>query len=175
MPELTNTFFGNEIQTWLLALAITVGVELSIATILLVRFVAHDDIGVDRAAYSGLFKAFFDVLPEGALLDKPVLIGATGGTARTSRRPFGRARDRTADDHRQQRQHARGQRGQDAGDERSELAAHEGGAPAQEPDQAIGAYPGDPGTFRRLFNNSVSYVLCMYTIYSFFSRAVFVF
>ncbi|MFV2126988.1 FMN reductase [Micromonospora sp. LOL_013] len=39
---------------------------------------------VFNAAYSGLFKAFFDVLPEGALLDKPVLIGATGGTARHS-------------------------------------------------------------------------------------------
>ncbi|MFV2084231.1 FMN reductase [Micromonospora sp. LOL_021] len=39
---------------------------------------------VFNAAYSGLFKAFFDVLPEGALLDKPVLVGATGGTARHS-------------------------------------------------------------------------------------------
>ncbi|MFY1635078.1 CE1759 family FMN reductase [Solwaraspora sp. WMMB335] len=37
-----------------------------------------------NASYSGLFKAFFDVLPEGALHDKPVLIGATGGTARHS-------------------------------------------------------------------------------------------
>jgi len=39
---------------------------------------------VFNAAYSGLFKAFFDVLPEGALYDKPVLVGATGGTARHS-------------------------------------------------------------------------------------------
>ncbi|MFV2012628.1 MULTISPECIES: FMN reductase [unclassified Micromonospora] len=39
---------------------------------------------VFNAAYSGLFKAFFDVLPEGALLDKPVMVGATGGTARHS-------------------------------------------------------------------------------------------
>ena len=37
-----------------------------------------------NASYSGLFKSFFDVLPEGALLEKPVLIGATGGTARHS-------------------------------------------------------------------------------------------
>jgi len=39
---------------------------------------------VFNAAYSGLFKAFFDVLPEGTLFDKPVLVGATGGTARHS-------------------------------------------------------------------------------------------
>ncbi|ROO63328.1 FMN reductase [Micromonospora sp. Llam0] len=39
---------------------------------------------VFNAAYSGLFKAFFDVLPEGALFDKPVLVGATGGTTRHS-------------------------------------------------------------------------------------------
>jgi FMN reductase len=37
-----------------------------------------------NASYSGLFKSFFDVLPEGALVDQPVLIGATGGTARHS-------------------------------------------------------------------------------------------
>ncbi len=37
-----------------------------------------------NASYSGLFKSFFDVLDEGALADKPVLIGATGGTARHS-------------------------------------------------------------------------------------------
>jgi FMN reductase len=37
-----------------------------------------------NASYSGLFKSFFDVLDEGALVDKPVLIGATGGTARHS-------------------------------------------------------------------------------------------
>jgi len=40
-----------------------------------------------NASYSGLFKSFFDVLPEGALLEKPVLIGATGGTARHSLTP----------------------------------------------------------------------------------------
>lgn len=39
---------------------------------------------VFNASYGGLFKAFFDVLPEGTLHDKPVLIGATGGTARHS-------------------------------------------------------------------------------------------
>jgi FMN reductase len=37
-----------------------------------------------NASYSGLFKSFFDVLPEGSLLEKPVLVGATGGTARHS-------------------------------------------------------------------------------------------
>lgn len=39
------------------------------------------------ASYSGLFKAFFDVLgmlDDDALTDKPILIGATGGTARHS-------------------------------------------------------------------------------------------
>lgn len=39
------------------------------------------------ASYSGLFKTFFDVLgmlDDNALADKPVLIGATGGTARHS-------------------------------------------------------------------------------------------
>ena len=39
------------------------------------------------ASYSGLFKAFFDVLDvvdDNALADKPVLIGATGGSARHS-------------------------------------------------------------------------------------------
>ncbi|WP_326550368.1 FMN reductase [Micromonospora sp. NBC_01813] len=39
---------------------------------------------VFNASYSGLFKAFFDVLPEDTLRDKPVLIGATGGTGRHS-------------------------------------------------------------------------------------------
>lgn len=39
---------------------------------------------VFNASYSGLFKSFFDVLPEGALAGQPVLIGATGGTARHS-------------------------------------------------------------------------------------------
>ena len=36
------------------------------------------------ASYSGLFKAFFDVLDPDALVDVPVLLGATGGTARHS-------------------------------------------------------------------------------------------
>lgn len=35
-------------------------------------------------SYSGLFKSFFDVLETGALAGKPVLIAATGGTARHS-------------------------------------------------------------------------------------------
>jgi FMN reductase len=37
-----------------------------------------------NASYSGLFKSFFDVLEPGALTGKPVLVGATGGTARHS-------------------------------------------------------------------------------------------
>ncbi|MGW3359991.1 CE1759 family FMN reductase [Streptomyces bungoensis] len=37
-----------------------------------------------NASFSGLFKSFFDVLPEQALSDMPVLIGATGGTERHS-------------------------------------------------------------------------------------------
>ncbi|RAY13687.1 NADPH-dependent FMN reductase [Actinomadura craniellae] len=36
------------------------------------------------ASYSGLFKTFTDVLDETALVDKPVLIAATGGTGRHS-------------------------------------------------------------------------------------------
>ena len=36
------------------------------------------------ASYSGLFKSFFDVLDEGALAGKPVLLAAAGGTARHS-------------------------------------------------------------------------------------------
>jgi FMN reductase len=36
------------------------------------------------ASYSGLFKSFVDLLPDGTLAGKPVLIGATGGTARHS-------------------------------------------------------------------------------------------
>lgn len=36
------------------------------------------------ASYSGLFKMFFDVLDKDALAGKPVLMGATGGTARHS-------------------------------------------------------------------------------------------
>jgi len=35
-------------------------------------------------SYNGLFKSFFDVLDPGALAGKPVLIAATGGTARHS-------------------------------------------------------------------------------------------
>lgn len=36
------------------------------------------------ASYSGLFKSFFDVIDQDALTGKPVLIAATGGTARHS-------------------------------------------------------------------------------------------
>jgi FMN reductase len=36
------------------------------------------------ASYSGLFKTFFDVLEKGALAGRPVLVGATAGTARHS-------------------------------------------------------------------------------------------
>ena len=39
---------------------------------------------VFNASYSGLFKSFFDVVGKDALRDKPVLIAATGGTARHS-------------------------------------------------------------------------------------------
>ncbi len=39
---------------------------------------------VFSASYSGLFKSFFDVLEEGSLAGKPVLLGATAGTARHS-------------------------------------------------------------------------------------------
>jgi FMN reductase len=39
---------------------------------------------VFTASYSGLFKSFFDVLDHEARVDKPVLIAATGGTARHS-------------------------------------------------------------------------------------------
>lgn len=39
---------------------------------------------VFNASYSGLFKSFFDVLEKDTLADKPVLIAATGGTARHS-------------------------------------------------------------------------------------------
>ncbi|NLT54405.1 MAG: FMN reductase [Actinomycetales bacterium] len=39
---------------------------------------------VFSASYSGLFKTFFDVLDEDALAGMPVLMGATGGTARHS-------------------------------------------------------------------------------------------
>ena len=37
-----------------------------------------------NASYSGLFKAFFDVLERDAMEGGPVLLGATGGTARHS-------------------------------------------------------------------------------------------
>jgi len=37
-----------------------------------------------NASYSGLFKSFFDVLGQDTLTDKPVLIAATGGSARHS-------------------------------------------------------------------------------------------
>jgi FMN reductase len=37
-----------------------------------------------NASYSGLFKMFFDVLDAGSLVGKPVLVAATGGTARHS-------------------------------------------------------------------------------------------
>ncbi|WP_069769118.1 FMN reductase [Streptomyces sp. LUP30] len=39
---------------------------------------------VFSASYSGLFKSFFDVLDQEALAGKPVLIAATGGSARHS-------------------------------------------------------------------------------------------
>lgn len=39
---------------------------------------------VFTASYSGLFKSFFDVIDNDALTGKPVLVGATGGTARHS-------------------------------------------------------------------------------------------
>ncbi|MER5524274.1 FMN reductase [Streptomyces sp. NPDC002677] len=39
---------------------------------------------VFTGSYSGLFKSFFDVLDKEALVGKPVLIAATGGTARHS-------------------------------------------------------------------------------------------
>ena len=37
-----------------------------------------------NASFGGLFKSFFDVLPEESLTDMPVLLGATGGTERHS-------------------------------------------------------------------------------------------
>ena len=48
---------------------------------------AHGVIAVTpvfNASYSGLFKSFFDVIEEASLVDKPVLLGATGGTPRHS-------------------------------------------------------------------------------------------
>ena len=37
-----------------------------------------------KASYGGLFKSFFDGLPDESLVDKPMLIAASGGTARHS-------------------------------------------------------------------------------------------
>lgn len=37
-----------------------------------------------KASYTGLFKSFFDVLEADALIGKPVIVAATGGTARHS-------------------------------------------------------------------------------------------
>src|SRR4051812_276974 len=37
-----------------------------------------------NASYSGLFKSFFDVLPEETISDMPVMMAATGGTERHS-------------------------------------------------------------------------------------------
>lgn len=39
---------------------------------------------VFTASYSGLFKSFFDLIDPAALTGVPVLVGATGGTARHS-------------------------------------------------------------------------------------------
>ena len=39
---------------------------------------------VFNGSYSGLFKLFFDALDEGAMQGRPVLLAATGGTARHS-------------------------------------------------------------------------------------------
>ena len=39
---------------------------------------------VFNASYSGLFKQFFDLLDEGTMASRPVLLAATGGTARHS-------------------------------------------------------------------------------------------
>ncbi|MFD1712971.1 FMN reductase [Amnibacterium flavum] len=36
------------------------------------------------ASYNGLFKSFFDIIEPGSLIDMPVLLAATGGTARHS-------------------------------------------------------------------------------------------
>ncbi len=37
-----------------------------------------------KASYTGVFKSFFDGLPDESLVDKPVVIAASGGTARHS-------------------------------------------------------------------------------------------
>ena len=47
-------------------------------------YLGNPDTSIWNASYSGLFKLFFDVLEEGALAGKPVLLAATGGTARHS-------------------------------------------------------------------------------------------
>ena len=39
---------------------------------------------VFKASYTGLFKSFFDALDNDALIGKPVIVAATGGTARHS-------------------------------------------------------------------------------------------
>ena len=39
---------------------------------------------VFKASYSGLFKSFWDLVEDGSLAGKPVLLAATGGTARHS-------------------------------------------------------------------------------------------
>ena len=41
------------------------------------------------ASYSGLFKSFVDILDKDALVGRPVLVGATGGTGRHSLAPVG--------------------------------------------------------------------------------------
>lgn len=52
------------------------------------QVVAADALGfvtpIFQASYSGLFKSFADVLEPDQLIGKPVLLGATGGTARHS-------------------------------------------------------------------------------------------
>ncbi|MEG2045991.1 MAG: FMN reductase [Comamonas sp.] len=39
---------------------------------------------VFRGSYTGLFKHFFDFIDQGALIDKPILLAATGGSERHS-------------------------------------------------------------------------------------------
>ncbi|MFH9860731.1 FMN reductase [Streptomyces sp. NPDC017202] len=68
--HLTNGFPGRELAAALEA--VTAADGLIVVT------------PVFSASYSGLFKSFFDVLDKDALTGKPVLIAATGGTARHS-------------------------------------------------------------------------------------------
>ncbi|MEV6618121.1 FMN reductase [Streptomyces sp. NPDC051051] len=68
--HLTNGFPGRELAAALEA--VTAADGLIVVT------------PVFSASYSGLFKSFFDVLDRDALAGKPVLIAATGGTARHS-------------------------------------------------------------------------------------------